>query len=67
MISATEIEMLGVCAFCEHATHDFPDTAWHEKKHNEGYHTCGIDGGFRVQKPLCNSMQLMLGSEMSSD
>jgi len=66
VIDLLEMEMLGLCAFCENATHDYPDTEWHEEKHNQGYHTCGIDGGFRNQKPLCENMRLASGLTLAS-
>lgn len=35
------------CAFCAWHTHKFPDDEEHERLHNEGWHTCGLDGTFR--------------------
>ena len=43
----------GVCAFCEHATHEFPDDDWHNKRHGLGWHTCRIHEGFRKNRPNC--------------
>ena len=48
----------GVCAFCNHATHDFPEDSWHEEKHGLGWHSCEIHGGFRHNKPGCPDMDV---------
>lgn len=54
-----ELMMMGVCAFCKHGKHDYPCDKWHEVKHDkQGYHRCEIDGGFRMNKPLCENMVL---------
>ena len=52
-----EIEILGICAFCVNAGHDFKCDAWHEEKHEEGWHTCKVDGCFRQSKPLCQRFE----------
>ena len=53
-----EIEILGICAFCVNACHDFNRDAWHEVRHDEGWHTCKLDGCFRQSKPLCQRFEL---------
>lgn len=54
-----EIKMMGMCAFCENSSHDYPHDEWHEKMHDErGWHSCDVLGGFRGNKPLCQFMEL---------
>lgn len=60
-----EIRMSGVCMFCKHHTHDFPDDDWHEQRHMEGWHTCEIDGEFRRCKPFCKAFEMSGGVMMS--
>lgn len=62
MMSATEIELMGFCAFCEHHNHDFPDDKRHKDLHDKSaYHSCDVFGGFRDRKPLCEHMKLAEG------
>lgn len=54
-------EVLRVCMFCDHHSHDFPNDDWHEEMHMEGWHTCEIDGSFRCAKPFCKDFVLSDG------
>ena len=57
-----EIAEMKPCAFCGWATHKFPNDAEHNRKHDEGWHTCGIDGGFRLCKPDCDMFVMAQGA-----
>lgn len=56
-----EIAEMKPCAFCEWATHDFPDDYEHERLHNSGWHTCGFDGEFRQCNPDCTTFVIAEG------
>lgn len=60
-----EIAEMKPCAFCGWSTHDFPKDAEHEQKHNDGWHNCGIDGGFRQCCPGCDKFVLAQGAASS--
>lgn len=53
-----ELRRAGVCAFCGNSTHDFPSDVIHDQLHADGWHTCGVDGEFRRNRPLCKAFQL---------
>ena len=57
-----EVEMLGICSFCENHNHDFPEDRWHEKKHESGWHSCDVLDGFRFNKPLCPFFKMKSGA-----
>ena len=54
----SEINVQGQCAFCGNSSHDFPDDAWHEKKHMAGWHACKVLKGFRFSKPGCENFKM---------
>lgn len=60
-----EIANMKPCAFCAWSNHDFPKDSEHERKHNGGWHTCGIDGEFRQSRPDCDSFVLAKGASAS--
>lgn len=52
---ARDLKRLGMCAFCAHHSHDYPQDERHEQMHMEGWHTCEIDGRFRHHKWNCRN------------
>lgn len=52
------LRVMGVCVFCKFHTHDFPDDETHERLHEQGWHTCEVDGVFRQHRALCPYMRL---------
>jgi hypothetical protein len=46
-------DISGLCSFCSNCSHEFPNDSWHEMKHNAGWHSCQVFGGFRYRKPDC--------------
>lgn len=60
-----EIAEMKPCAFCVWSTHDFPKDSEHERLHNGGWHTCGLDGGFRQCNPDCGAFALAQGAQSS--
>lgn len=58
-------EEKGVCMYCKHANHVFPDDQWHELKHGAGWHGCDIFGGFRLLKRDCGSFEIGEGATIN--
>lgn len=57
----SKFDLTGKCAFCGNSSHDFPDDAWHEKKHQAGWHGCEVYGGFHFCKPGCDAFKIADG------
>lgn len=53
------------CAFCAWSTHDYPKDKEHERLHEVGWHSCGIDGGFRQCNPDCHVFTMARGVQSS--
>lgn len=50
---------MGVCAFCAHHTHDFPDDSeYYQMMHDDGWHVCGVDGKLRHNRMGCPDFEL---------
>lgn len=53
-----DFDLVGYCAFCQKSSHEFPEDTWHDMKHDAGWHSCDVYGGFRFHKPGCDEFEI---------